>query len=75
MSIKFDHLKNGEDTHAWLYSLFNQPSLIILIIVLIAVHFSFYFTATPVTHGSSWARDGIQAIAVTYPTAVAMLGP
>ena len=31
----------------------------------------FYFMATAMAYGSSWARDQIRAIAVTYATAVA----
>ena len=31
--------------------------------------------ATPVAYGSSWARDAIQAAAVTYDTVISMPGP
>ena len=36
---------------------------------------NFFFMAAPVAYGSSWARDGIQAAAVNYTAAVAMLDP
>ena len=34
-----------------------------------------FFMATPKAYGSSWSRDQIWAIAVTYTTAVAMQDP
>ena len=37
--------------------------------------FFFPFSATHTAYGSSWARDRIQAVAVTYATAAATLDP
>ena len=51
----------------------QRPCL--LLIYLLLYIYLFYFSATPMTYGSSWARDGIRATAVTCTTAAAILDP
>ena len=68
---------NDMDAITQLLSFFRSFFLPFFLSSLLSFFLSFllFLVATPLAHGSSWARDGIQTTAVTYTTVTAIPYP